>query len=176
MALEKVVTYHPPSSSSLPTHTTLKKITDQRIDFGGLKLLDAPITQRITMSFPKPETLVRDKSGLVHHANQMSPPSPNFTTKCRLYSVAFQITVKATFKGAKEIVSTTPIIASQYNLSESRIILENIENAVYEGADVDVVAGISGTPVIVKHSPNNGQQGPAAFTGIGDRRRTVIME
>lgn len=176
MALEKVVTYHPPSSSSLPSTTTIKKITDQRIDFGGLKLLESPITQRVTMMFPKPDTLVRDKSGLVLNANQMSPPSPNFTTKCRLYSVAFQISVKATFKGAKEIVCTTPIVASQYNLSESQNILENIESAVYESADTNVVAGISGVPVINKHTPSGGHPGSSVIAGLADRRRTIIME
>lgn len=164
LSLEQIVTYRLQDSAP---QTRTKKIAEFKFDFGGMKLIEKPLVQTLGVPFPSNE--VRDKSGLVSSNDSVSASTGLFTTKCKLFSVEFQLTIKATFKGAKDIICTTPIIASQYNLANSKVILENIESAVYEFADVKLVSGLCGEPTIVRKSD-------VGFSGPGQKRATLIME
>lgn len=164
MWIDQIVTYRLQQDS--PSQTRTKKIAETKWDFGGMKLLEKPLSQRLTLPFPSPD--LRDKAGLVKTSDSISSAGGLFTTKCKLYSVEFQVIIKATFKGAKDIICTTPIVVSQYSLATSRVILENIESAVYEAAEIDIVSGICGEPKVVKLTD--------VGTGLGERKRTVIME
>lgn len=170
LTIEQVVTYRlSPNGGggAESTQTRTKKVAENRIDFGGLKLIEKPLTQRIAAPFPAPD-LQRDKAGLVSTSDTLAPGSVSFSTVCKLYSVEFRVSVRATFKGAKDITATAPIVGSRYTLAEARVILENIEGAVYDSVDVDVVSGVCGKMQIVRKA----DIGP----GMQDARRTVVME
>lgn len=164
MWIEQIVTYR--LQQDVPCQSRTKKIAETKWDFGGMKLIDKPLTQRLTLPFPSPD--LRDKSGLVKTSDSLSTTGGYFTTQCKLYSVEYQVIIKATFKGAKDIICTTPIVASQYNLATSQVILENIESAVYEAAEIDVVSGLCGEAHI-RRMADLTLESP-------ERKRTVIME
>lgn len=166
MWIDQIVTYNLQADPSSSSQSRTKKIAETRWDFGGMKLLEKPLTQRLSLPFPSPD--VRDKAGLVKSSDSIQASGGYFSTKCKLYAVEYQVMIKATFKGAKDIVCTTPIVASQYNLATSQVILENIESAVYEAAEIDVVSGLCGEPRIVRMDDLG--------SGLGERKRTVIME
>lgn len=166
MWIDQIVTYRLSSTDRDATHSRVKKVAENKIDFGGLKLLDKPITQRVSVPFPKPD--LRDKAGLVSSNDSLVPGRAAFSTTCELYSVEFQLNVRATFKGAKDILSSVPIVGSRYTLTEAKVILENIESAVLEAVEINVVTGLCGEAQVVRKE----DIGP----GMQARKRTVVME
>lgn len=162
--VEQTVTYF---TSGEVSQQKVKRIAETRFDFGGLKLLTRPLAQRLVCAFPREDQ--RDKDGLVKTTDTLLPKGAIFTTKSKLYEVAFAIHVRATFKGAKDIAATVPMVASHYSLADSKVILDNIESAVYEAAEIQLVSGLCGPPGIIRKGDNFGD-GPAG------KRNTVFIE
>lgn len=166
LALEQIVSYR--IENVAEPFTKIKRIAETSVNVGGIKIIDKPYVQKISLAFPVKDQ--RDKSGFIDKSASILPKSAAFTTKCALYAVDFQATIRATFKGAKDMVAIQQLTASQYNQADSAVIMRNIEAAVYEYADLDLITGLCGPPQICRRSDNNGSISP---TG---KRRTLIMD
>ncbi|ORY85699.1 hypothetical protein BCR37DRAFT_391461 [Protomyces lactucae-debilis] len=102
--IEQVVRYQ--IDQVFEAFVVTKRLAESRRDLMGAKLADCegPLEVGITM----PVTGRLNDKAIVPHATYTS------TTSGKLYSVSFQVVIRASFKGAKEITATHPIIVSQY--------------------------------------------------------------
>ena len=165
MSIDQIVTYKVENSAE--PYIKCKKISDRTINIGGIKIIDKPYVQHLAVLFPAKE--LKDKAGFLEKAAMISPSDSSFTTHCSLFSVEFEVVIKATLRGAKDVQVAHPITISQYNMKTSETIMQNIENAVYEHAHVEVYSGVAGA-INIERKEDEGRFSPV------NRRRTLIMD
>lgn len=166
VAIEQIVTYR--VENSFEPFVKTKRVAETISNIGGIKIFEKPFSHQLAVTFPTKDQ--RDKSGFLDKQATILPSTALFTTKCALYSIDFQVSIRATFKGARDMTVVHPIIASQYSLKESESILANIESSVYEFADIELITGVCGE--VVKQSNSD----PQGFDNPIGRRRTLFME
>jgi hypothetical protein len=141
LAIEQCVSYQ--VDQIFEPFVVTKRLAESRRDLMGAKLAECadPIEVGVTMPFTSRNS---DKT-IVPHVAYAS------TTRGKLYSVSFQVVIRASFKGAKEITVVHPIIVSQYSIAAAEAMLENIEASVGVAHEQEIHAGaLPGVQVLRK--------------------------
>lgn len=124
--------------------TKKNRILRTDLDCSGVKLdvihLRKPLNPSLTISQSSgiareirtqlPCKAVQDfKAGIVDFASFVYPMPMGFTTNATLYSIEYQLSIRAVLSGAKDLVSTQPIHVCSWGSDTCLQIMKGIEKA-----------------------------------------------